>query len=209
MKHAPRLERGKDRRGASKAERNAGPQMPSSRKGSSLPQAIPDSGRPDHGEHYLPAGHPDKPGSGTEVDLPGKDFARRVFSVWLGKHPVDDELKRRCSQPLTVRARSRARRNPEGEPEPAFLFPARLHPHLAAMRGDDLARDVSPRPMPLPCAGHAEELLEGCAADTRPVPGPWSRPRKRTSPFSGRAHHDPASFGCAGSRFRPGCRRPG
>jgi len=28
------------------------------------------------------------------VNLPGKDFADALFSVWLGKHPVDDELKR-------------------------------------------------------------------------------------------------------------------
>jgi len=34
-----------------------------------------------------------KAGKGEEIDLPGKDFADALFSVWLGPHPVDGELK--------------------------------------------------------------------------------------------------------------------
>ena len=33
-------------------------------------------------------------GKGAEtVTVEGKDFADALFSVWLGKHPVDDDLK--------------------------------------------------------------------------------------------------------------------
>ncbi len=31
---------------------------------------------------------------GSEVSVPGKDFADAVFSAWIGKHPVDDDLKK-------------------------------------------------------------------------------------------------------------------
>jgi hypothetical protein len=34
-----------------------------------------------------------KAGSGEEIGIEGKDFADALFSVWLGKHPVDDELR--------------------------------------------------------------------------------------------------------------------
>ena len=34
-----------------------------------------------------------KAGDGEEITLPGKDFADALFSVWLGNHPVDDDLK--------------------------------------------------------------------------------------------------------------------
>src|SRR4051812_6503037 len=34
-----------------------------------------------------------KAGRGEEIDLQGKDFADALFSVWLGPHPVDGELK--------------------------------------------------------------------------------------------------------------------
>jgi hypothetical protein len=34
-----------------------------------------------------------KAGKGEEIDLPGKDFADALFSVWLGAHPVDGDLK--------------------------------------------------------------------------------------------------------------------
>ena len=34
-----------------------------------------------------------KAGAGEEIALEGKDFADALFSVWLGEHPVDDELK--------------------------------------------------------------------------------------------------------------------
>ena len=43
---------------------------------------------------YLPGrGTLIKAGGGEEVTLQGKDFADALFSVWLGKQPVDDELK--------------------------------------------------------------------------------------------------------------------
>ena len=43
---------------------------------------------------YLPGrGTSIKAGAGEEIALPGKDFADALFSVWLGQHPVDDELK--------------------------------------------------------------------------------------------------------------------
>jgi hypothetical protein len=32
-------------------------------------------------------------GSGTPVTLPGKDFADAVFSIWLGRAPLDEHLK--------------------------------------------------------------------------------------------------------------------
>ena len=31
--------------------------------------------------------------AGKEITVEGKDFADALFSVWLGDHPVDDELK--------------------------------------------------------------------------------------------------------------------
>ncbi|HET7788471.1 MAG TPA: chalcone isomerase family protein [Myxococcales bacterium] len=34
-----------------------------------------------------------KAGDGENISLPGKDFADALFSVWLGKQPVDEELK--------------------------------------------------------------------------------------------------------------------
>jgi hypothetical protein len=34
-----------------------------------------------------------KAGGSDEIAIPGKDFADALFSVWLGPHPVDDELK--------------------------------------------------------------------------------------------------------------------
>jgi hypothetical protein len=42
------------------------------------------------------------PGVGTELSLngrplgtiPGEDFAAALFSIWLGPHPLDDDLKR-------------------------------------------------------------------------------------------------------------------
>lgn len=43
---------------------------------------------------YLPGrGTSIKAGAGEEITLPGKDFADALFSVWLGRQPVDDELK--------------------------------------------------------------------------------------------------------------------
>jgi Chalcone isomerase-like len=34
-----------------------------------------------------------KAGGSDEITIEGKDFADALFSVWLGPHPVDDELK--------------------------------------------------------------------------------------------------------------------
>jgi hypothetical protein len=34
-----------------------------------------------------------KAGGGEQITIPGKDFADALFSVWLGNHPVDDDLK--------------------------------------------------------------------------------------------------------------------
>jgi hypothetical protein len=43
---------------------------------------------------YVPgAGTHIKAGKSEEIDLPGKDFSDALFSVWLGKNPVDGELK--------------------------------------------------------------------------------------------------------------------
>jgi hypothetical protein len=43
---------------------------------------------------YVPgAGTRIKAGTGEEINLPGKDFADALFSVWLGEHPVDGDLK--------------------------------------------------------------------------------------------------------------------
>ena len=43
---------------------------------------------------YLPgSGTLVKAGRGEEITIPGKDFADALFSVWLGNHPVDDDLK--------------------------------------------------------------------------------------------------------------------
>src|SRR5262249_3418573 len=77
-------------------ERNSGPQMPRLQERlDRFLRAVPDL----HGGEtivitYLPGrGTLIKPGSGAEVELPGKDFADALFSVWLGKHPVDEELR--------------------------------------------------------------------------------------------------------------------
>jgi hypothetical protein len=43
---------------------------------------------------YMPGrGTHIKAGKGEEIDLPGKDFADALFSVWIGPSPVDGELK--------------------------------------------------------------------------------------------------------------------
>jgi hypothetical protein len=77
-------------------EKNSGPQMPQLRSRLDMfLKAIPDLRS---GETitvtYLPGqGTLVKAGGGQEITIPGKDFADALFSVWLGKHPVDDELK--------------------------------------------------------------------------------------------------------------------
>ncbi len=43
---------------------------------------------------YVPGkGTTVKGAGGSEVTVPGKDFADAIFLVWLGKNPVDDDLK--------------------------------------------------------------------------------------------------------------------
>jgi chalcone isomerase-like protein len=78
-------------------ERNSGPEMP--RLQARLDQflkAIPDlkSGQTIVITYAPGRGTFIKAGSGEEITVPGKDFADALFSVWLGKQPVDDELKR-------------------------------------------------------------------------------------------------------------------
>ena len=77
-------------------EKNAGPQMPQLQgRLDQFLKAIPDL---KSGQvivvTYLPGrGTVIKAGAGEEIALPGKDFGDALFSVWLGQHPVDDELK--------------------------------------------------------------------------------------------------------------------
>jgi len=77
-------------------EKNAGPDMPrlQSRLNAFL-KAIPDlKGGQQILITYLPGlGTVLKAGRGEEITVPGKDFADALFSVWLGKSPVDDDLK--------------------------------------------------------------------------------------------------------------------
>ena len=77
-------------------ERNSGPQMPQLQERlDRFLKAVPDL----HGGEtivitYLPGrGTIIKPGAAAEVELPGKDFADALFSVWLGKQPVDEDLR--------------------------------------------------------------------------------------------------------------------
>src|SRR5512140_1234665 len=77
-------------------ERNSGPDMP--RLQARLDQflkAIPDlkSGQTIVITYAPGRGTFIKAGGGEEITVPGKDFADALFSVWLGKQPVDDELK--------------------------------------------------------------------------------------------------------------------
>jgi chalcone isomerase-like protein len=77
-------------------EKNSGPRMPRLRQRlDAFLKAIPDLKA---GEvifnTYLPGrGTVIKAGGSAEITVPGKDFADALFSVWLGEHPVDDELK--------------------------------------------------------------------------------------------------------------------
>jgi hypothetical protein len=43
---------------------------------------------------YTPGKGTSVAGAGSATLIPGKDFADALFSVWLGKSPVDDGLKR-------------------------------------------------------------------------------------------------------------------
>jgi hypothetical protein len=77
-------------------QRNSGPQMPALQERlDRFLRAVPDlRGGQTIVITYLPGrGTLIKAGSGEEVSLPGKDFADALFSVWLGKQPVDGDLK--------------------------------------------------------------------------------------------------------------------
>jgi hypothetical protein len=77
-------------------ERNSGPDLPKLQgRLDQFLQAIPDLKA---GQTivitYLPGqGTAIKAGGGENISVPGKDFADALFSVWLGKQPVDDGLK--------------------------------------------------------------------------------------------------------------------
>jgi hypothetical protein len=77
-------------------QRNSGPQMPTlSERLDRFLRAVPDlrGGQTIVITYYPGRGTVIKAGGGEEVSLPGKDFADALFSVWLGKQPVDGELK--------------------------------------------------------------------------------------------------------------------
>ena len=77
-------------------ERNAAPEMPrlQARLDRFL-KVIPDlkSGQTITITWYPSRGTLLKAGNGEETTIEGKDFADALFSVWLGNHPVDDDLK--------------------------------------------------------------------------------------------------------------------
>ncbi len=91
------LERGKITEAVQSGfEKNAGPDLPKLQERlDAFLKAVPDLKQ---GESitvtYIPGqGTLIKAGSGQAITLAGKDFADALFSVWLGKHPVDDGLK--------------------------------------------------------------------------------------------------------------------
>lgn len=43
---------------------------------------------------YVPGKGTTVTGEGEKTQIEGKDFADALFSVWLGSHPVDDDLKK-------------------------------------------------------------------------------------------------------------------
>jgi hypothetical protein len=77
-------------------QKNSGPDMPrlQSRLDNFL-KAIPDlkGGQQILITYFPGSGTVLKAGRGEEITVPGKDFADALFSVWLGRNPVDDELK--------------------------------------------------------------------------------------------------------------------
>jgi hypothetical protein len=76
-------------------QRNSGPQMPNLQERlDRFLRAVPDlrGGQTIVITYYPGRGTLIKAGGGEEVSLPGKDFADALFSVWLGKQPVDGEL---------------------------------------------------------------------------------------------------------------------
>ena len=77
-------------------QRNSGPRMPQLKERlDRFLGAIPDlrGGQTIVITYFPDRGTVLKAGGGEEVVMQGKDFADALFSVWLGKQPVDDELK--------------------------------------------------------------------------------------------------------------------
>lgn len=77
-------------------ERNAGQDMPRLRQRlDSFLRVIPDlrAGQTIVITYVPGKGTFLKAGAGQEVSIPGKDFADALFSVWLGRNPVDGDLK--------------------------------------------------------------------------------------------------------------------
>ena len=91
------LERGKIIEAVNEGfEKNSGPDMPTLRgRLDRFLKAVPDlKGGQTIIITYLPGkGTLVKAGNGEEISIDGKDFADALFSVWLGRNPVDDELK--------------------------------------------------------------------------------------------------------------------
>jgi hypothetical protein len=91
------LERGKIVEAVTEGfQRNSGPEMPKLQERlDRFLRAVPDlrSGQTIVITYFPGKGTLIKAGGGEEVSIQGKDFADALFSVWLGKQPVDDDLK--------------------------------------------------------------------------------------------------------------------
>ena len=91
------LERGKIAEAVQNGfEKNAAPEMPRLQaRLDRFVQILPDlrSGETIVITWYPGRGTVIKAGNGAETTIEGKDFADALFSVWLGDHPVDDDLK--------------------------------------------------------------------------------------------------------------------
>jgi hypothetical protein len=91
------LERGKIVEAVTEGfQRNSGPEMPRLQERlDRFLRAVPDlrGGQTIVITYFPGKGTLIRAGGGEEVSLPGKDFADALFSVWLGKQPVDGELK--------------------------------------------------------------------------------------------------------------------
>ncbi len=76
-------------------EKNAGPQMPTLRQRlNRLIRSVPDIKKGDVlAVTYVPGKGTTFAGSGEQSIIEGKDFGDALFSVWLGKYPVDSDLK--------------------------------------------------------------------------------------------------------------------
>lgn len=76
-------------------EKNAGAQMPTLRQRlNRLIRSVPDIKKGDVlAVTYVPGKGTMFAGSGEQSIIEGKDFGDALFSVWLGKNPVDSDLK--------------------------------------------------------------------------------------------------------------------